>query len=47
MVAAVLLTIAMTTGGLMLSYEADLPTSAVTILLTASVFTLAHLIKRR
>ena len=44
MVAAVILTALLTTGGLALSFQADLPTGATTIMLTASVYALAHLV---
>ena len=44
MILAVLLTALLTTGGLALSFRADLPTGATTIMLTAAVYALAHLV---
>ena len=44
MILAVLLTALLTTGGLALSFRADLPTGATTIMLTAGVYALAHLV---
>jgi len=44
MVLAVILTAVLTTGGLVISFQADLPTGATTIMLTAAVYALAHLV---
>ena len=44
MIAAVVLTALCTTAGLAVSFEADLPTGATTIMITAALYALAHLV---